>query len=160
MRYLVRLNEAAVGPCTAAEISIMHQKGRINSRTPCKEEAEWAEWTSVGALFPKIKAHDQHTPPAAPTDGILPETDRRIVPALILWLFLGWLGLHRFYAGRNGEGIVFVALSLATVTSGVRHNELFPFLLIVLYVVLMVDLVTITVGKFTDETGQRITKWV
>ncbi|MCV6604820.1 MAG: TM2 domain-containing protein, partial [Porticoccaceae bacterium] len=33
-------------------------------------------------------------------------TEKRILPAFLLCLFLGPLGIHRFYAGKVGTGIL------------------------------------------------------
>jgi TM2 domain-containing membrane protein YozV len=37
---------------------------------------------------------------------------KSIVVALLLWFFLGWLGGHRFYAGKTISAIVQLVLSL------------------------------------------------
>jgi TM2 domain-containing membrane protein YozV len=35
--------------------------------------------------------------------------------AYVLWFFLGWLGAHRFYAGRRKSGFGMLALTLSMV---------------------------------------------
>lgn len=38
--------------------------------------------------------------------------------AYILWFFLGWLGIHKFYVGKTGMGILYIVLNgAAWVTS-------------------------------------------
>ncbi|MBM7599838.1 TM2 domain-containing membrane protein YozV [Virgibacillus halotolerans] len=39
-------------------------------------------------------------------------TERNVLLAYILWFFLGNLGVHRFYTGRVGTGIVQILLSV------------------------------------------------
>lgn len=35
--------------------------------------------------------------------------------AYVLWFFLGWIGVHRFYLGRTGSGIALLVLSICSV---------------------------------------------
>jgi TM2 domain-containing membrane protein YozV len=44
-----------------------------------------------------------------------PETDRNKVVAALLAFFLGTLGVHRFYLGRTGSGIVMLVLSITVI---------------------------------------------
>ena len=62
--------------------------------------------------------------------------------ALLLCLFLGCIGVHRFYVGKNGTGILMI------VTLG-------GFL----GIWVIIDLVMIIVGSFTDKEGRRLYKW-
>ncbi|MEA3038245.1 MAG: hypothetical protein QOE79_758 [Sphingomonadales bacterium] len=51
-------------------------------------------------------------PAAAPARSPARENDRNKVVAALLAFFFGPLGLHRFYLGRTGSGIVMLVLSL------------------------------------------------
>lgn len=42
-------------------------------------------------------------------------TDRNKLVAALLAFFLGTLGIHRFYLGRNGSGVLMLVLSLTVV---------------------------------------------
>jgi TM2 domain-containing membrane protein YozV len=62
---------------------------------------------------------------------------------LLLCFFFGVLGVHRFYVGKNGTGILMI------VTFG-------GFL----GIWVLIDLIMILVGSFTDKQGRRVFKWV
>jgi TM2 domain-containing membrane protein YozV len=68
-------------------------------------------------------------------------TDKRILPALLLCMFLGFLGAHRFYVGKIGTGI------LMLFTGGVFG------------VLWLIDFIMIIVGAFTDKAGNKLTEW-
>ena len=60
------------------------------------------------------------------------------VPAILICLFLGGLGVHRFWVGKIGTGI----LQLLTLGG--------------LGIWALIDLVMIICGKFTDKEGRLI----
>jgi TM2 domain-containing membrane protein YozV len=66
---------------------------------------------------------------------------KRILPAALLCFFLGWLGLHRFYVGKWGTGL------LQALTGG-------GFVVWMIY-----DLVLILFGGFKDKEGNVINLW-
>ncbi|MDR2199894.1 MAG: TM2 domain-containing protein [Deltaproteobacteria bacterium] len=70
--------------------------------------------------------------------------------ALLLCFFLGWLGIHRFYAGKVGTGIVQILLTLFswTVIAGV-----------ILGIWIIIDFVVICCGTFKDSHDLPITEW-
>ena len=68
-------------------------------------------------------------------------SDKRILPVFLLFFFLSWLGIHRFYVGKIGTAILYI------ITLGG------------LGIWWIVDLILIVTGSFTDSHGQRITQW-
>jgi TM2 domain-containing membrane protein YozV len=71
-------------------------------------------------------------PAAAPTE----KSDKSKMTALILCILLGGLGVHRFYVGKVGTGIVWL-LTAGCVGIGV-----------------IVDIIMIATGKFKDKQGR------
>ena len=69
-------------------------------------------------------------------------SEKRKLPAFLLCLFFGWFGVHRFYVGKVGTGVLQIltlgGLGLWT----------------------LLDLLVIVLGGFTDKEGRLITKWV
>ena len=65
-------------------------------------------------------------------------SSKGFVPTLILCLFLGGFGVHRFYVGKIGTGI----LMLCTIGG--------------LGVWALIDLIMIILGKFKDKSGNLI----
>lgn len=59
--------------------------------------------------------------------------------ALLLCIFLGGLGIHRFYVGKIGTGIIWL------LTGGCFGIDY------------IVDIVMIATGKFTDKAGNALT---
>lgn len=74
-----------------------------------------------------------------PTTRIVPGTKSKVA-ALLLCLFLGGLGVHRFYVGKIGTGII----QLLTLGG--------------LGIWALIDLIFIICDKFTDKDGNLLAK--
>ncbi len=61
--------------------------------------------------------------------------------ALLLCFFLGWLGIHRFYVGKIGTGVIWI-FTLGFVGIGA-----------------LVDFIMIAVGSFKDKEGNVVSNW-
>jgi len=61
--------------------------------------------------------------------------------AFLLCTFLGYLGVHRFYAGKVGTGILWL------LTGGLFGLGL------------LIDWILILVGSFKDDAGNEISNW-
>ena len=65
-------------------------------------------------------------------------SDKKMVPAALLCFFLGGLGVHRFYVGKIGTGILMI------------------FTLGGLGIWLIIDFVMILTGSFKDKKGKNL----
>lgn len=68
-------------------------------------------------------------------------SEKKILPAFLLCFFLGCFGIHRFYVGKIGTGV----LQLLTLGG--------------LGIWALIDFVMIIIGKFTDKDGNALTEW-
>ena len=68
-------------------------------------------------------------------------SDKSRKTALLLCIFLGWIGAHYFYVGRIGRGIV----ALCTFNFfGIGY---------------IIDIFRICLGSFRDNVGQPLRQW-
>lgn len=70
-------------------------------------------------------------------------SDKNRLVALFLYLFLGVFGVHRFYAGKVGTGI------LQIITLGGFFG-----------IWVLIDFIMIICGAFKDKEGLPLTEWV
>lgn len=68
-------------------------------------------------------------------------SDKKRLPALLLCFFFGALGIHRFYVGKVGTGILWL------LTAGVFG------------IGILVDFIMIIVGSFKDKYGKIVDSW-
>lgn len=83
-------------------------------------------------------------PPAAPPESprdLGPASNKNRLTALLLCALIGWLGLHRFYIGRPGSGVVWL-LTLGFLGVGVIY-----------------DAVMLATGELVDGEGKRVLHW-
>ncbi len=69
------------------------------------------------------------------------ESDKTIMPTFILCFLFGVFGAHRFYVGRTGSAIA----QLCTLGG--------------LGIWMLVDLIVIVTGSFTDAEGRKLVRW-
>lgn len=69
------------------------------------------------------------------------ESSRSRLVALLLCIFVGVLGIHRFYVGKTGTGVIWL------LTGGLCG------------IGTLVDLIMIIIGNFADKEGNLVTNW-
>jgi len=62
--------------------------------------------------------------------------------ALLFCMLLGWIGIHRFYVGKAGTGVLMI---LTCGGAGIWW---------------IIDLIMIIIGSFTDKGGKFVTEWM
>jgi TM2 domain-containing membrane protein YozV len=72
------------------------------------------------------------------TNVVEQKSDKGFVPMILLCFFLGGFGVHRFYAGKVGTGILML------------------FTLGGLGIWTLIDFIIIATGNFTDKDGLKI----
>lgn len=86
------------------------------------------------------KKHAKHSLPSSPR-SLGPPSDKSRMTTLLLCVFAGFLGLHRFYVGRVGSGALWL-VSFGLLSVGWIY-----------------DLVMVATGEFVDDQGKRVLYW-
>ncbi len=93
----------------------------------------------------------------AKTDTGEVSTKSRLV-LVLLALFLGQLGIHRFYAGKIGTGIVMLVLTITGYPAIILLGLGFIPLSVV-WVWNLIDVIMAVAGTFKDKEGKLVKSW-
>lgn len=69
------------------------------------------------------------------------KSEKSRLVALLLVIFVGFLGIHRFYVGKIGTGVLWL------LTGGLFGIGAF------------IDLIMIIIGNFADKEGKKLVDW-
>ncbi len=96
---------------------------------------------------------------APSTDKVQDKTSRKSRLILVLLsLFLGWLGVHRFYSGKIVTGIIMLVLAvIGGFTVAIAGLGLIPLGIVSIWN--LNDLFKAVIGRLKDRQGKRITRW-
>ncbi|WP_273755494.1 TM2 domain-containing protein [Bartonella sp. MM73XJBT.G] len=120
---------------------------------------QFASWDWLGKKTPKVGDTVDFVYEDNVVKSVFPllsksQSDKsRLAIALVCWFF-GWLGIHRFMAGKVGTGIVMLLISLLSIpfTMGVG-------ILLITGPWSFIDFIVILSGYFRDENGDKIINW-
>ena len=174
MDYYVVINGTQSGPYTIGQLRAMWTSGALTSDTQywCEGLQDWKPLRDIALNFEASENIPAPTIPeivrAKGADDI-DKSDKRILPALLLFLTLGQFGVHRFYAGR-ASGLLFPFLLIIALIglANPKIKELggyvggplvFIFGGLPLAVLLLVDFIQIITGNFKDAQGRSINRW-
>jgi len=77
--------------------------------------------------------------------------------AMLLALFLGQLGIHRFYLGKIGTGVVMLVLTIIGYATVWLIIGFIP--LAVVWVWNLIDFIMILAGSMKDKEGKTVQTW-
>jgi hypothetical protein len=142
MYYVIGADGNQYGPIDEPLLADWIRQGRVGAASLSFKSGE-AQWTPMStrseftAAFSELAAR----PPAAPPSAALSGRKEWLV-ALLLSIFLGYLGVDRFYMGHIGLG---VAKLLTFGGCGVWY---------------IIDIILIATGSLRDAQGQELVKTV
>jgi TM2 domain-containing membrane protein YozV len=102
------------GPVTAEQLRQWLAENRANAQTLVQPEGA-TDWKPLGSL-PELAAHLKPPPVAnapAPISAAAARAHNKI-PAGILGILLGSLGIHKFILGYTGAGLIMLLVTVVT----------------------------------------------
>ena len=123
-----------------------------------KENLDNAKFcASCGTPFTDSPSTQSTPPPASGGTAAAAVSPKSKISAALLAFFLGQLGIHRFYTGHIGTGIVILILTIVGYATSWVFGLGFLFLVAV-GIWVLIDFIMILMGKFKDKDGLYITK--
>ena len=119
MKWFIADGSQSFGPYSSEQLREFAKAGKVNPNNYVRrdDQQEWIEASRVNGLFEGVLTIAPPTPTVAfstATHGVPPgravphvDTPNRLVAALLA-LFLGGVGVHLFYLGKIGRGIIYL----------------------------------------------------
>ena len=146
----------------------MWRIGKVTSKALYWREGGCDEWLPLSTLSDELQPPRQsYMVSSRSASRRNSRAEKKILPAFLLCLFVGYLGAHHFYSGKVGTGILLLfswILFIFTTVVGARSDTpgihvLWAVSGIGFRIWLLIDFIMIIVGSFTDGDGARITQW-
>ena len=74
-------------------------------------------------------------------------SDKKLLNAFLLAFFLDPLGVHRFYVGKVGTGLLMLGLTITLI--GLLASSIWAF----------IDWLMLLTGGFRDKEGRLVSQW-
>lgn len=173
------------GPYSLGELSRLIDEGSFATTDHAWRDG-MPEWVTLQTMLPRtpppptlLRPSEPPLPRSVVPPGVdhlpkkpasLPDdesSDRKILPAFLLWFFLGTIGAHHFYAGSISRGVAYLVCLVAVFALPIFASS-FPdqFAIVIgplpaalLGVGLLADLIRLVTGKFKDGFGLKIVDW-
>lgn len=173
------------GPYSITDTSKYVEEGRFSPSDQAWKEGMF-EWSELHTLLPGVPRPPTISvstpPPSKPstpaavshtktrTSTITPDdnfSDRKILPAFLLWFFLGTIGANHFYAGSILRGVGYLVCLVAIFALPMFSSTLSdkvaiivgPLPAVLLGVALIADLIRLVTGNLKDGDGIKMVDW-
>lgn len=122
---------------------------------------QFASWDWLGKKTPKVGDTVDFVYEDSVVKSVLPLSSEsqseksRLAIALVCWFF-GYLGIHRFMAGKVGTGIAMLLINIISIIT----IPLFVGLIVIIFIMtpwVLIDFIVILTGNFKDKNGCKIT---
>lgn len=146
MNCVIHNEKEATGACTyCGKLYCADCLVEINGRNYCREHVNEALNQTSNNSSPTIiinnDNNNHNTNNNMNFNGGISISSKSRLLCLLLAIFVGYLGIHRFYAGKIGSGILYLC------TAGFCG------------VGVLIDIISILLGSFRDNYGFPITNW-
>ena len=92
--------------------------------------------------------------------GSKEKSEKSWMTCLLLCIFFGWLGIHRFYAGKIISGIIILLYTVVfmPIVSIVTLGIMFLFLAPLSGLIWLIEIIIVATGNLKDRDNKYITK--
>ncbi len=150
MYHVIGANGVPYGPVDETTLRTWAAEGRVAPASLSWRDGE-AQWTPLSTraeladLFPSAPPATPAPPPTTTAMVVTPGAPKEWLAALLLSIFLGYLGIDRFYLGHTGLGIL--KLLITILTCGILG-----------WIWWLIDVILIATGSIRDAQGRPLVR--